>query len=136
MRLAVAYEDGNVFQHFGQTSQFKIYEIEEGNVVDAKLLSTQGVGHGAMALALNQLHIEAVICGGIGSGAMSAMKAMEIQVFPGVTGNADDALDAYLAGTLEYDADYNCAEHEEENGFSCSSGGCSSCSSTGCGSNG
>jgi hypothetical protein len=30
MKIAVTYENGMIFQHFGHTEQFKIYETENG----------------------------------------------------------------------------------------------------------
>lgn len=131
MRIAVAYADGEVFQHFGKTTEFKIYEIDNDEIVDSKVFGTNGVGHGALALVLNQLKVEALICGGIGRGAKSALSAVEITILPGVTGNADDAVKAYIAGTLEYDPDVKCTEEEDEH--ECSPSMCGSCMSTSCG---
>lgn len=131
MRIAAAYINGNIDPHFGRTTELKVYEIEDGRVIDVRLLETQGIGHGALALALNQLHIEVLICGGIGSRAKSALAAVDIAIVPGIEGNADDALDAYLAGTLEFDPDATCEEEDEQLG--CSPTMCASCSSTSCG---
>ena len=49
MRIAVTYEDGQVFQHFGHTEQFKIYDVEDGKIVNAVVVPTNGSGHGALA---------------------------------------------------------------------------------------
>ena len=49
MKIAVTYENGQVFQHFGHTEQFKIYEAAEGKVVSARVVETGGSGHGALA---------------------------------------------------------------------------------------
>lgn len=131
MRIAVTHEKGEVFQHFGKTSEFKIYEIEDGAIIDSKVMGTNGIGHGALALVLNQLRVEALICGGIGKGARSALSAVEINILPGVTGDADEAVRAYIAGTLDYKPEAECLEEDEETG--CSPSMCGSCSSTSCG---
>ena len=49
MKIAVTYEDGMVFQHFGHTQQFKLYEVENGAVQNEQVVDTQGSGHGALA---------------------------------------------------------------------------------------
>lgn len=130
MRIAAAYTNGNINPHFGRTTELKVYEIDDGHVTDVRLLETQGIGHGALALALNQLHIDVLICGGIGPRAKSALTAVDIAIVPGVEGNADDALDAYLAGTLRYDSDAVCEEEDEQPG--CNPSMCASCSSISC----
>ena len=130
MRIAAAYIDGNIAPFFSRVSALKIYEIENGRVITAKLLETHGVGYGALALALNQLNIEAVICGRISLQAKSALTALDIDVVNGTAGNADDALDAYLEHTLEPDSDMML---EEETEHICSPSMCAGCSSQSCG---
>lgn len=138
MRIAVTYENGQVFQHFGHTEEFKIYEIEDGKVVDAKILSTDGIGHGALAQVLQRLRVEILICGGIGGGARNALAEAGVDLLPGVSGLADDAVDAYLAGNLDFDPDTTCSHHDHEEGHSCGSHSHScgshshSCGSHGC----
>ncbi len=36
MRVAVTYENGQIFQHFGHTETFKIYDVEEGKVLHSE----------------------------------------------------------------------------------------------------
>ncbi len=45
MNIAVTYENGNVFQHFGHTEQFKIYSVDDGKVVGSSIVDTNGSGH-------------------------------------------------------------------------------------------
>ena len=71
MRIAVTYENGNVFQHFGHTEQFKVYEVENGKVVSSEIFGSNGSGHGALARLLNDKGIDVLICGGIGGGGSS-----------------------------------------------------------------
>ena len=116
MKIAVAYENGEVFQHFGHTENFKIYEVENGKITDAKVVPTLGSGHGALGGFLSERNVKVLICGGIGQGAKNALAESGIKLYGGVTGNADGAVNAYLSGTLQYDADVVCSHHEHEHG--------------------
>ena len=103
MKIAVTYENGQVFQHFGHTEQFKIYDVSEGTVTSAQVIPTNGSGHGALAGFLAQNGVDVLICGGIGGGAQAALAEAGIQLYGGVSGSADDAVKSLLAGTLHYD---------------------------------
>ena len=92
MKIAVTYQDGMVFQHFGHSQQFKLYGVENGNVIESKIIDTNGQGHGALAGFLSQCHADILICGGIGAGAQSALSESGIQIFGGVSGSADEAV--------------------------------------------
>ena len=111
MKIAVTYEDGNVFPHFGRTQQFKVYEIEAGKVTDAQVMSTDGNGHGALAGLLSGWGVTKLICGGIGAGAQTALMEAGIQFYGGVAGNADEAVEALLSGTLSYNPEVHCDHH-------------------------
>lgn len=114
MRIAVPYENGQVFQHFGHTSQMKIYDAENGQIVKEQVADTAGSGHGALTGFLSGLKVDALICGGIGGGAQEALAQANISLYGGVTGGADDAVKAFLAGTLDYNADVRCDHHGHE----------------------
>lgn len=126
MRVAVTYDNGNVFGHFGRTEQFKVYDIEEGKVVDSRILGTNGEGCGALAGILNLANADALICGGIGGGAQRALQEAGIKLYAGVSGNADEAVEAFIAGTLEAGSEANCDHHDHAHGEgeSCGHGGC------------
>ena len=66
MKIAVTYENGQVFQHFGHSGQFKVYEVEDGKVIKSEVVGTNGQGHGALAGFLLQGNVDVLICGGIG----------------------------------------------------------------------
>lgn len=119
MKVAVTFENGNVFQHFGHTEQFKVYEIADGAVTDAQVISTNGSGHGALAGMLSDLKVEVLICGGIGAGAQMALSEAGIQLYGGVTGSADEAVKAYLAGNLNYEPDVHCNHDHHGEGHNC-----------------
>ena len=114
MRIAVTYEEGMIFQHFGHTQEFKFYDVEEGKVVESQVVNTNGQGHGALAGLLAQNNVDVLICGGIGPGAQNALSQAGIQVYGGVSGLADQAVDAYIAGSLDYNPDAHCDHHHHE----------------------
>lgn len=116
MKVAVTYENGKVFQHFGHTEQFKVYEIADGKIIAEEVVDTNGQGHGALAGFLQHGGIDALICGGIGGGARMALAEAGIQLYPGVSGDADEIARAFAAGTLQYDPDAQCADHGHGHG--------------------
>jgi len=116
MRVAVTYENGEIFQHFGHTAQFKLYDIENGVITSARTTDTNGSGHGALAGFLADCKAEALICGGIGGGALNALAAAGIEVYPGVQGSADEAAKAFAEGRLSFDPDAHCDHHEHHDG--------------------
>ena len=119
MKIAVTYENGLVFQHFGHTERFKIYEVSDGKVQSSEVVGTDGSGHGALAGFLKARGVEALICGGIGGGAQAALSQAGIRLYGGVSGGADEAVAAYLAGNLGYDPDVRCDHHDHEEGHDC-----------------
>ncbi len=129
MRIAVTYENGEIFQHFGHTEFFKVYDIESDKVVSSQVVSTNGSGHGALAEVLSALKADVLICGGIGGGAQMALAGAGIQLFGGVSGNADAAVEALLEGKLMYNPNVRCSHHGDHHhgeGHQCGSHGCGS----------
>ena len=111
MRIAVTYENGEIFQHFGHTEQFRLYDIEDGKIVNEQTVDTNGSGHGALAGFLQAVKADALICGGIGIGAQMALADAGIRLYAGVQGSADAAVKSLAEGTLEYDPDAKCDHH-------------------------
>ena len=128
MRIAVTYENGEIFQHFGRTGQFKVYDIQDGKIVSSNVVDTNGSGHGALAGILSALDADALICGGIGGGAQAALAAAGIKLYGGVSGNADDAVAAFLEGKLDFNANVQCDHHDQHHGEEhiCGEHGCGS----------
>lgn len=122
IRIAVTYQNGEIFQHFGHTSQFKLYDVRDGKIVLTQILYTNGAGHGALADFLVSAEVDVLLCGGIGQGAQNALIEAGIHFFGGVTGNADEAVEAFIAGTLDFDPDVHCDHHDHEH--SCGEHGC------------
>lgn len=123
MRIAVPYENGQVFQHFGHTRQMKVYDTENGQILNEQVIDTTGSGHGALAGFLSGLKVDALICGGIGAGAQEALAQAGIKLYGGVAGWADDVVKEFLAGRLNYQADVRCEHHEHEH-HGCHEGHC------------
>jgi FKBP-type peptidyl-prolyl cis-trans isomerase 2/predicted Fe-Mo cluster-binding NifX family protein len=122
MILAVCYKDGEIFQHFGHAEEFKIYNIENGQITSTEMLAADGAhGHDAMASVLIEKGVEVLICGGMGAGAQNALSAGGVMVFSGAKGDADEAVASYLAGTLTSEG-VNCDHHGHEEGHSCGCG--------------
>ena len=146
MKIAVTYDNGNIFQHFGKTEFFRVYEVEDGKVVSSEVIGSNGVGHGALAGLLADRAVDVLICGGIGGGAQAALEEAGVELCAGAEGDADRAVEAYLKGELvssgancdhhHHEEGHSCGDHEEdhgcgshEEGHSCGAGGCGS----GCG---
>lgn len=124
MRIAVTYENGNVFEHFGRTEQFKVYEVEDNKVASSEVMSSNGVGHEALAFLLAEKDIDVLICGGMGQGAQDALREAGLEVYSGQSGDADEVVEAFLRGEIESQG-VNCDHHESEE-HSCG-GNCGGC---------
>ena len=116
MKIAVTYENGQIFQHFGHTEQFKLYEVADGKIVREEVVDTNGSGHGALAGFLMQRGVDTLICGGIGAGAQNALTQAGIRFYGGVSGDADEAVNALLAGRLAFNPQVRCAHHDHHGG--------------------
>lgn len=125
MRVATTYDNGNIFMHFGRSEQFKIYDIQDGKVLNEQVVGTGGTGHGALAGLLANGGVDTLICGGIGGGAINALTQAGITVYAGAKGNCDACVEALIAGTLAQTGEAICDchghdhEHTHEHGESC-----------------
>ena len=126
MKIAVTYEAGQIFQHFGHTAAFKIYQVENNEVISAQVVDTNGYGHGALAGFLAQQGVDTLICGGIGGGAQMALRDAGITLYGGASGDADEAVNALLAGELSYNPNVRCNHHDHGHDHSCGDHGCGS----------
>ena len=138
MKIAVTYDNGEIFQHFGKTESFKVYEVEDNKVVSSEVIGSNGTGHGALAGLLAEQGVNVLICGGIGGGAQTALTEAGIELCAGAQGNTDQAVESYLKGEL-VSSGANCDHHHHEEWHSCGSheeghscgdscgGGCGGC---------
>ncbi|MBP0987658.1 MAG: DUF134 domain-containing protein [Oscillospiraceae bacterium] len=125
MRIAVTYENGQIFQHFGRTEQFKLYDVADGKIIREQIVGTNGAGHGALAGFLKSAQADVLICGGIGGGAQMAMQEAGISLYGGNSGSADEAVAAYLAQTLVQNENPTCDHHHDHGeGHACGNHGC------------
>ncbi len=125
MKIAVTCDNGQVFQHFGHTENFKVYEVIDGEVKSMRIMPTNGNGHGALAGFLADLGVDTLICGGIGGGAKAALSDAKITVYPGVKGACDKAVLDFVMGKLNYDPNTHCDHHEHgEGNHDCGSHSC------------
>ena len=117
MRIAIPYENGEIFLHFGRSERFKLYDVENGAVTSSQVVGADGNGHGALAGFLKAAGTDALICGGIGAGARTALQEAGIRLYAGVNGSADEAAKALAEGKLQYDPDARCDHrgHHEGN---------------------
>ena len=127
-KIAVTYENGEVFQHFGHTPGFAVFETEAGQIVNEKRLSSGDSGHGELAMLLSEEKIDLLICGGIGGGAVNALAQANIFVVGGAEGNVRTAAEDFANGRLKVRANFHCHHHNHEHGegHSCGSHGCGS----------
>ena len=119
MKIAVTYENEQVFQHFGHTEKFKIYEVENDDIVSMKIVDTNGKGHFAFATFLRENCVDTVICGGIGGGAQNALTEAGIKWYGGVKGDCNSAVISLLVGKLEYNPDAKCDHHDHDEHHDC-----------------
>ena len=133
MKIAVTHENGQIFQHFGHTEQFKIYTVENGKITGSTVVDTNGQRHGALASVLMSLDADILICGGIGGGAQMALADAGIKLFGGVSGNCDEAVKAFIEGTLGYNPNVKGSHHDHEHGNGVHKCGDHGCDSHNCG---
>jgi len=124
MKIAITYENGKVFQHFGRTECFKVYDIENGKVTASEIIDTNGNGHGALAGFLKEHNVDTLICGGIGAGAKQALAEAEIKFYGGVSGDTDQVVNDLLEDKLIYNSDLECDHHGEHHGGQCGNHDC------------
>ena len=127
MIIAVTYDHGQVFQHFGMTEQFKLYLVVDGEVKGAQVIGTNGAGHGALAGFLTGVGVDVLICGGMGPGAQMALQDAGIKIYAGASGSADMAVMSLLEGTLPENGEANCDHHGHSEGHGCHEGTGHSC---------
>ena len=129
MKIAVTYENEQIFQHFGHTEQFKVYEIEDNTIISSEVIDTNGQGHGALAGLVKTIGSDVLICGGVGGGEQISLADAGIKLYGGVSGSCDAAVEAFLANNLGYNPNVRCDHHDhehEEGGHNCGNHGCGS----------
>lgn len=111
MKIAVSYDNGNVFKHVGDAKVFKVYDINEGKVIRSEVLNSTGSGRGMVVDFVTKHSCDVLICNEICSGAKGAVEETGTKVYGAVTGDADTAVEAYLRGELK-DGDTVICHHD------------------------
>lgn len=124
MKIAITCENGQVFQHFGHTPGFAVFEAVDGKITSEKILSSGDSGHGALASLLAFEQIDVLICGGIGGGAINALGNAGIKVVGGAAGDVREVAEAFVAGTLQLRENFHCNHHHHGEGHTCGEHGC------------
>ena len=126
MKIAVSCENNQVFQHFGHTPEFAVFEAQDEKIMSEEKLSCEGSGHGALATLLANAGVEVLICGEIGGGAMNALARENIFVVGGAEGDVRQAAEDFANGRLKVRANFHCNHHDHEDGHSCGDHDCGS----------
>lgn len=125
MRIAAPYENGRIFGHFGHAGRFKIYEVEGAKIVNQTIVDINGSGNGALAGLSKKLSVDTLVYGGIGRGAKLALADAGITLYGGVSGDADTAVKAFIAGKLSYNTNVKCSHQSHgRDGNTCGEHGC------------
>lgn len=112
MKIAVAYDNGIISQHFGKSKYMKIYETDENKEIQRVHIESMGKhSHHGIAGYIKEIGVDTVICGGLGQGALDALKAANIAIYAGNSGNADMAVIKFLKGELSQSSEPNCNCH-------------------------
>ncbi|MBR7107617.1 MAG: dinitrogenase iron-molybdenum cofactor biosynthesis protein [Lentisphaeria bacterium] len=125
MKIAVTCENHMVFQHFGHTPGFAIFEAEENRIISEKQLSSGDSGHGALATLLAAENVDVLICGGIGGGAINALSNAGIKVIGGAEGDVRSVAVAFINDVLQVRENFHCNHHHHGEGHTCGNGSCS-----------
>ena len=138
MKVAVAYENGEIYGHFGHCACFAIYEYGEYVHECTKTLVETGdrEGHQAMADLMREQGVDAVIVGQMGGEAKALLLSYGIVPVAGYSGDADTAADLLVTGQLPISPGEagNCSACGGSCGADgCGSGGCSCGGGCGCG---
>lgn len=113
MRIAVTYDNGEIFQHFGRTERFKIYDIKDTDVVSSEEIENGGMSHEDLIDLLKGHQVDTLICGGIGAGAQNKLSDAGIRLYGGINGSADKAVCLLLEGKLVQNPEAGCDHHKD-----------------------
>lgn len=117
MKLALAVVGDQVSCHFGSCESFVICEIQETEVIDKKLVGTEGNQHGALPGYLADLGVNAVITATIGGGAMRKLADLGIEFYQNANGNVDQIIQQFINNELiptEYDPNVHSCNHSDD----------------------
>lgn len=111
MRIAVASEGERVTEHFGHCEGFIIFDVENNEIVKSEAIANPGHKPGFLPNFLADRGVNVMISGGMGGGAVEIFNQRNVEVIVGAAGNARDAAEAYLNGSLKSTGSI-CHEHQ------------------------
>jgi predicted Fe-Mo cluster-binding NifX family protein len=120
MKLAISTEGNRVAEHFGRCPEYTIVRIENGKVKDKVVVPNPGHEPGFLPAFLSRMGVGCIIAGGMGPRAQGLFAGEKIETVVGVGGTVDQAVEQYLAGTLEGGA--SCCDHGSEGHHDCHQG--------------
>lgn len=112
MKIAIPTDDGHVAAHFGHCSEFKVFEVSDGSVVERRSVENPGHRPGFLPRFLAGEGVNLLIAGGIGSSAIEIFNELNIEVISGAQGSPEEVVEQYLVGELKSGAE-GCREHRQ-----------------------
>ena len=100
MKYAISTDSGQVSPHFGRAPEFTIIDIEDGKIIDKKVLPNPGHTVGSIPQFINDNGARCMITGGMGPRAVQFFQQYGIEVVMGVSGRIDDIIEQIINGTL------------------------------------
>ena len=110
--------ESTVYNHFGSAPLFVLVDTA-ANTVIPMINADQHHSQGACSpiKAIGSQHIDAVVVGGIGGGALGKLKQLGIKVYRAQTGTIANNLELFTSGLLpEYSAHSCCSGHAHGGG--------------------
>ncbi len=101
MKIAVASENQKIAEHFGHCRNFNIFQIENDKIVSSTSVDNPGHKPGFLPNFLHEQGVNVIIAGGMGAGAIEIFQEKGIEIIIGASGDATEAVNAYLEGTLK-----------------------------------
>ena len=100
MKVVISTDNGRVSAHFGRCPQFTVLDLEDGTVVDKKVIDNPGHSPGSLPALFKEMGAEKIIAGGMGMRARQFFDQMGIEPIMGISGSIDDVAAALLDGSL------------------------------------
>jgi predicted Fe-Mo cluster-binding NifX family protein len=115
MKVAITYENGKVFEHFGQTENFIFYEVKDNKVVSEEIKNTNGLSHAELIGFLKDNKTDVLICGNLGGHAINLLKDNNIDIYAGNSGDTKDLINLFVKKELKKinldEVEHNCECH-------------------------
>ena len=112
MLVAITYENGEVFMHYGKTRQFIIFELDNNEIKSERIIDCGEYSHHTLADLLKLNNVDVVICGGCGVHAIESLEAKNIKVYNGACGDVHNVINEYINGKLKFNGATMCDCHK------------------------